>query len=551
MKKSKKFLSAVIASSLFCAGLGFSVSALDPIDDPNVSYIGSDTTINGALTVNGQIHGVADGTADTDAVNLGQMNAAINKMLASSGKVYTAGDHISIDSNNRISAVGVLTYDSDTKDTITLAGTGGTLLTNLRAGSLTDSSTDAVNGSQLFSVKTAIDGFSADISANAASVTAMQSTVNTINTLVSDINTTISSYSSSVANANLSNLSQSGSNKLFNVALKAVREYFDSTSSAALTSAESVSSNANVSPKAATASLSAASVAAPAAKAPAVVPVADPVLDTTDWKAELDKKADQSYVDAELAKKANVDASNIDVDAWTKKLDTGVVEAGNTGLISGGKLADAIAEAKKDRLVKTDGKVITVGADSTATTVDFRNKDGNGRVVTGIVTDGADKTSAANVGYVNTVAAYNAQAFNQKMESMRASLSKDMAKGVSAASALAALHPLDYDPNDKLSFAVGYGHYKDANSTAIGAFYHPSANVLLNAGVSIGSGDNALNAGAAFKLGKSSKYDGVSKAELARDNAMLKKTLASQSEEIEENEKRIEQLEKKLASLNL
>ena len=218
MKKSKKFLSAVIASSLFCAGLGFSVSALDPINDPNVSYIGSDTTINGALTVNGQIHGVANGTADTDAVNLGQMNKAIQDMLASGGKVYTAGDHISIDSNNRISAVGVLTYDSATKDTITLAGTGGTLLTNLRAGSLTSSSTDAVNGSQLFSVKTAIDGFSSDISANAASVTAMQTTVNTINTLVSDINTTISSYSSSVANANLSNLSQSGSNKLVNVA---------------------------------------------------------------------------------------------------------------------------------------------------------------------------------------------------------------------------------------------------------------------------------------------------------------------------------------------
>lgn len=550
MKKSKKFLSAVIASSLFCAGLGFSVSALDPIDDPNVSYIGSDTTINGALTVNGQIHGVANGTADTDAVNLGQMNKAIQDMLASGGKVYTAGDHISIDSNNRISAVGVLTYDSATKDTITLQGTGGTLLTNLRAGSLTSSSTDAVNGSQLFSVKTAIDGFSSDISANAASVTAMQTTVNTINTLVSDINTTISSYSSSVANANLSNLSQSGSNKLFNVALKAVREYFDSNSTAALASTEAVSSNVNTT-KVATDSLSVASVAAPAVKAPVAVPAADPVPDTTDWKAELDKKADQSYVDAELAKKANVDASNIDVDAWTKKLDTGVVEAGNTGLISGGKLADAIAEAKKDRLVKTDGKVITVGADSAATTVDFRNKDGNGRVVTGIVTDGADKTSAANVGYVNTVAAYNAQAFNQKMESMRSSLSKDMAKGVSAASALAALHPLDYDPNDKLSFAVGYGHYKDANSTAIGAFYHPSANVLLNAGVSIGSGDNALNAGAAFKLGKSSKYDGVSKAELARDNAMLKKTLASQSEEIEENEKRIEQLEKKLAALNL
>lgn len=550
MKKSKKFLSAVIASSLFCAGLGFSVSALDPIDDPNVSYIGSDTTINGALTVNGQIHGVANGTADTDAVNLGQMNKAIQDMLASGGKVYTAGDHISIDSNNRISAVGVLTYDSATKDTITLQGTGGTLLTNLRAGSLTSSSTDAVNGSQLFSVKTAIDGFSSDISANAASVTAMQTTVNTINTLVSDINSTISSYSSSVANANLSNLSQSGSNKLFNVALKAVREYFDSNSTAALASTEAGSSNVNTT-KAATDSLSVASVAAPAVKAPVAVPAADPVPDTTDWKAELDKKADQSYVDAELAKKANVDASNIDVDAWTKKLDTGVVEAGNTGLISGGKLADAITEAKKDRLVKTDGKVITVGADSAATTVDFRNKDGNGRVVTGIVTDGADKTSAANVGYVNTVAAYNAQAFNQKMESMRSSLSKDMAKGVSAASALAALHPLDYDPNDKLSFAVGYGHYKDANSTAIGAFYHPSANVLLNAGVSIGSGDNALNAGAAFKLGKSSKYDGVSKAELARDNAMLKKTLASQSEEIEENEKRIEQLEKKLAALNL
>lgn len=550
MKKSKKFLTAVIVSSLFCAGLGFSVSALNPIDDPNVSYIGSDTTINGALTVNGQIHGVANGTADTDAVNLGQMNKAIQDMLASGGKVYTAGEHISIDSNNRISAVGVLTYDSATKDTITLQGRGGTLLTNLRNGSVTSSSTDAVNGSQLFTIKSAIDGFNSDISANAASVSAMQTTVNTINTLVSDINTAVSSYSSSVANANLSNLSQSGSNKLFNVALKAVREYFSSNSMASLASTDAVSSNVNTT-KAATDSLSVASVAAPVAKAPVAVPAADPVTDTTDWKAELDKKADQSYVDAELAKKANVDASNIDVNAWTKKLDIGVVEAGNTGLISGGKLADAITEAKKDRLVKTDGKVITVGADSAATTVDFRNKDGNGRVVTGIVTDGADKTSAANVGYVNTVAAYNAQAFNQKMESMKSSLSKDMAKGVSAASALAALHPLDYDPNDKLSFAVGYGHYKDANSTAIGAFYHPSANVLLNAGVSIGSGDNALNAGAAFKLGKSSKYDGVSKAELARDNAMLKKTLASQSEEIEDNEKRIEQLEKKLAALNL
>ncbi len=70
------------------------------------------------------------------------------------------------------------------------------------------------------------------------------------------------------------------------------------------------------------------------------------------------------------------------------------------------------------------------------------------------------------------------------------------------AAALAALHPLDFDPEDKLDFAVGAGSYSGANAVALGAFYRPNEDVMLSLGGSTGGGENMVNVGATFKLGQ-------------------------------------------------
>ena len=76
--------------------------------------------------------------------------------------------------------------------------------------------------------------------------------------------------------------------------------------------------------------------------------------------------------------------------------------------------------------------------------------------------------------------------------------------GASSA-ALAGLHPLDFNRNDKASYAVSYGHYRNANAVALGAFYHPNECVMIGAGMTLG-GENQYTLNVAFKTGKGSEY---------------------------------------------
>jgi hypothetical protein len=73
--------------------------------------------------------------------------------------------------------------------------------------------------------------------------------------------------------------------------------------------------------------------------------------------------------------------------------------------------------------------------------------------------------------------------------------------GASAA-ALAALHPLDFDPDAKWDFAAGYGNYKGANAAAIGAFYRPNEDTMFSVGGSFSGGENMVNAGLSLKIGQ-------------------------------------------------
>lgn len=83
------------------------------------------------------------------------------------------------------------------------------------------------------------------------------------------------------------------------------------------------------------------------------------------------------------------------------------------------------------------------------------------------------------------------------------------------AAALAALHPLDYDPEDKWDFAAGVGNYRNATAAAVGLFYRPNERTMFNLGWTMGDNRNMVNGGFSLKFGKSNKYIKYSKAEMA------------------------------------
>lgn len=100
------------------------------------------------------------------------------------------------------------------------------------------------------------------------------------------------------------------------------------------------------------------------------------------------------------------------------------------------------------------------------------------------------------------------------------------------AAALAALHPQDFDPDDKWDFAAGYGNYKGAHAVAVGAFYRPNEDTTFSVGGSFGGGENMVNAGVALKLGQHNHVS-RSRVALAKDVLELKQIVAKQDEMIQ------------------
>ena len=124
---------------------------------------------------------------------------------------------------------------------------------------------------------------------------------------------------------------------------------------------------------------------------------------------------------------------------------------------------------------------------------------------------------------------------NNNMNSFKGDLSKmdkRIDKSVAGAAALAALHPLDFDPDAKWDFAAGYGHYRSGDAAAIGAFYRPNEDVQLSVGSTVGSDETVFNAGLSVKVGA---HNGVSRSRVAigKEVLALKKTVAEQNAQIQ------------------
>ena len=109
------------------------------------------------------------------------------------------------------------------------------------------------------------------------------------------------------------------------------------------------------------------------------------------------------------------------------------------------------------------------------------------------------------------------------------------------AAALAALHPMDFDADNKLTFATGYGNYGGENAAAIGAFYRPDEHVMFSLAGNMGNGENMINAGISFALDRTQNHS-TSKVVMAKKLAEQEQMIAEQNEKIAKLEAMIQQL---------
>lgn len=157
------------------------------------------------------------------------------------------------------------------------------------------------------------------------------------------------------------------------------------------------------------------------------------------------------------------------------------------------------------------------------------------------VAAGTNDTDAVNVAQlkrlhdmisVNANNTVNVQGDVTNLKKDVSRLDKRVNKAVAGSAALAALHPLDFDPDAKWDFAAGYGHYHNGNAAALGAFYRPNEDVQLSVGSTVGNGETVVNAGLSVKVGAHSNVS-RSRVAIGKEVLELKKTVALQNAQIQ------------------
>ena len=438
----------------------------------------ADTAINNKIGTfdNSKTYNYIDKTASI-STNLTTLDTHVKKNAEDISQINTRID--TLDGN-------AVKYDDSAKSKITLAGSDGTTIDHVKDGTISSTSKEAVNGSQLWQVDQKVDKNTTNITKNAGDITNLE---------------------------NLSNITDAGKMVIKNLSKDAVQ-----------------------------------------IKAGTAITVDGKVDETTGNKTytisannngKVAKDDGNLISGGTLYNEVHVDKDGTYIKSKDSATGKDMTVAQNlSALDSGLKTTSDLIHTN------TAGDTIQIGGNSTATKIDVNGKDGKGRVITGVVSDANDPNSAANVGYVNGLTAANTQQIYRDMNNAYGRLNNNINKAAAGSNALAALHPLDYDPDDKADFAVGYGHYRNANAAAVGAFYHPNENTMVNVGVSLGNGDPGFNAGVSFKVGRGGAgREAMSKTEMA-------KVINSQSKEIDalkkdnaDKDKRIDALEQKMAEI--
>ena len=282
--------------------------------------------------------------------------------------------------------------------------------------------------------------------------------------------------------------------------------------------------------------------------------------------------------------KADVDGGNINKSQWADKLGTGAIENGNNNLVNGGtvynkigdtsqlananlgnNLSDAVitvntkAEDNKkkigdttkltnaglgdnlsDAVVKVNDKV---GDTSKLTTANL----GNNLSDAVVKVDDKTKQNAKDIEKVNG----RVDELGGRVDTLGGAVAKldsRVNKVGAGAAALAALHPMEFDSDNKLSFAAGVGNYRGTNAAAIGAFYRPSEQVMFSISGNMGNGENMVNAGVSFALDRPSKTP-TTKAALVKTVVAQNEQIAALNETVAEQSNALEAQSREIAEL--
>ena len=256
--------------------------------------------------------------------------------------------------------------------------------------------------------------------------------------------------------------------------------------------------------------------------------VSGPKMGSTDGTVKITDKVENGK---KVGYNLSVDTSSLGIEKTkVEKGDNVTVTSKKTGntttytvsakdtVVTGGRATYAANGTGSATLTNNDGTTATItglqdrytsSASLSGDTLNFTRNDGSTYSVSGIASTQDIKNVTNKVGELGT-----------RVNRVGA-----------GAAALAALHPLDFDPDDKWDVAAGYGNYKDAHAVAVGAFYRPNEDTMFSVGGSFGGGDNMVNAGVSLKLGQGNHVS-TSRVALAKEVEDLKAIVKAQSAEI-------------------
>ncbi|MBS5212215.1 MAG: ESPR-type extended signal peptide-containing protein [Megasphaera massiliensis] len=237
----------------------------------------------------------------------------------------------------------------------------------------------------------------------------------------------------------------------------------------------------------------------------------------------------------------------------TKTLTAGdsvTVGSGDAATVISGNAVTTGSVTTGDTTISSDGLTITDGPSVTKDGIDA-----GGKAIHNIG-EATEATDAINKGTFDTTINNIGSGMNQLGNQIN-KLDNRVDRVGAGAAALAALHPLDFDPTSRWEFSAGIGNYRGANAVAVGAFYRPNYNTMVSIGSSYGGGENMVNAGVTWRFGEGGTGNYESKGAMAQEINNLRSVvdeqnskLASQNEKIEAQNSKIEAQSQQLEEQN-
>ena len=246
--------------------------------------------------------------------------------------------------------------------------------------------------------------------------------------------------------------------------------------------------------------------------------VSGPKMESTDGTVKITDKV-------ENGKKVGY---NLSVDTSSLGIEKTKVEAGDNVTVTSKKTGNTTTYTVNAKDTVVTGGTATYAANGTGSAT-LINNDGTTATITGLkdrytssaALDGNTLNFTRNDGSTYSVSGIASTQDIKNVTNKVGELGTRVNRVGAGAAALAALHPLDFDPDDKWDVAAGYGNYKDAHAVAVGAFYRPNEDTMFSVGGSFGGGENMVNAGVSVKLGQGNHMS-TSKVAMAKEIVDLK-----------------------------